>query len=246
MRHFFAAWWEARARREGHTPGGKGTPEDCDAGHFSRHTWASVATLPGYSGARAQSGRGQGAVRVALLGARRSHRGPPALERGPRQAAPRAQGASPRRPPEGAAAAREGWLGECRLPPSGGGNVGAPSRGSTRLGRAGRASHPHLPPWGRSTALHRTALFRAPPRGQLRRGTAARVGLREPGAGGRVRRIPKEGFAGGYPDPERVVWLGSQPKNVWHSPGFGGHCRNPPAPASNPPPLRVPLASLDP
>lgn len=146
MRHFFAAWWEARARREGHTPGGKGTPEDCDAGHFSRHTWASVATLPGYSGARAQSGRGQGAVRVALLGARRSHRGPPALERGPRQAAPRAQGASPRRPPEGAAAAREGWLGECRLPPSGGGNVGAPSRGSTRLGRAGRASHPHLPP----------------------------------------------------------------------------------------------------
>lgn len=95
-------------------------------------------------------------------------------------------------------------------------------------------------------ALHRTALFRAPPRGQLRRGTAARVGLREPGAGGRVRRIPKEGFPGGYPDPGRVVWLGSQSKNVWHSPGFGGHCRNPPAPASNPPPLRVPLASLDP
>lgn len=177
--------------------------------------------------------------RGSVLEARRFHPGPPALEREPRQAAPRAQDASPRRPPEGAAAAREGWLGECRLPPSGGGNVGAPSRGSTRLGCAGRASQPHSSPALR--ALHRIVMVGAPPRGQLRRRTAARVGLREPAAGGRVRGVPREGIAGGDPNPNNVVWLGSRLKNVRQSPGIGGHCRNPPAPASN---LPLPSASL--
>lgn len=241
---FFRSVVESPDAAGGAHLGGKGTPDDCYAGHFPRQAWAPVAGLPGCSGAGAQSGSGQGAVRVALVGARRSHRGPRALERGPRQAAPRAQGASRRRPPEGAAAAREGWLKECRLPPSGGGNVGAPSRGPTRLGRAGRASHPHLTPALR--ALHRISLFQAPPRGQLRRGTAARAWLREPGAGGRVRRVPKEGIAGGYPDPDTLSASGPDLRNVWHSPGFGRHCRNPPAPASNPPPLGVPRASFDP
>lgn len=191
------------------TPGGKGTPEDCYTRHFPRQAWAPVVALLGCSGACAQSGSGQGAVRKALfskLGD--STAGPPALEREPRQAAPRAQDPSPRRPPEGATAAREGWLGECRLPPSGGGNVGAPSRGPTRLGRAGRASHPHSSPALR--ALHRIVLVGAPPRGQLRRRTAARVRLREPVAGGRVRGLPREGIAGGDPNPDNVVWLGSQ------------------------------------
>lgn len=145
---------------------------------------------------------------ASVLEAPRFHRGSRALERGPRQAAPRAQDASPRRPPEGAAAAREGWPGECRLPPSGGGNVGAPSRGPTRLGRAGGASQPHSSPALR--ALHRIVLVGAPPRGQLRRRTAARVGLREPAAGGRVRGVPRMGIADGDPNPDNVVWLRSQ------------------------------------
>lgn len=93
------------------------------------------------------------------------------------------------------------------LPPSGGGNVGAPSRGPTRLGRAGGASQPHSSPALR--ALHRIVLVGAPPRGQLRRRTAARVGLREPAAGGRVRGVPRMGISGGDPNPDNVVWLSS-------------------------------------
>lgn len=228
MRHFFAAWWKARTRREGHT-WGKGDP---------RSLLSRALSTPG-SGTRgctprvfrcSRANREADRARPAWLYSEESDpiAGPRALERGPRPAAPRAQGASRQRPPEGAAAAREGWLGECRLPPSRGGNVGAPSRGPTRLGLAGRASHSHPAPALR--ALHRIALFRAPPRGQLQRGTAERAGLREPGAGGRVRRVPKEGWLAGI--PTRVFWLGSQLKN-----GFDGLCRNLPAPASNPPPL---------
>lgn len=135
----------------------------------------------------------------SVLEARRFHRGAPSPGKGTQTGGPSCPG------PVSAAAARGrdrspgGLARECRLPPSGGGNVGAPTRGPTRLGRAGRASHPHSSPTLR--ALHRIVLVRAPPRGQLRRRTAARVRLREPVAGGRVRGLPREGIAGGDPNP---------------------------------------------
>lgn len=68
-----------------------------------------------------------------------------------------------------------GGLARGMSPPSlRGRKYGGPESGTARLGRAGRASQPHSSPALR--ALHRITLVGAPPRGQLRRRTAARVG----------------------------------------------------------------------
>lgn len=115
-------------------PGRKETPRLLRRA-LSRKAGAAAASRlwsPEFWGSRGAEGEGRG-PRGSAQGreGRRptTRRGPPAGEGGPRRAAPRAQGASPRRPPEGAACAGEGWPAECRLPPSGRGNMGARTGG---------------------------------------------------------------------------------------------------------------------
>lgn len=119
------------------------------------HTWekgdlqATKRTLSRKAGAAAasplgslqfqvsRSATGQGAACVARLGEQgeTARRGPErAKGGGGSQAAPRTQGASPRRPPGGAAGAGEGWPAECRLPPSGREEIWGPGLGAGRDG----------------------------------------------------------------------------------------------------------------
>lgn len=202
MRHFFTAFWKARTWREGHTwEKGDPSPPGSQSGHFHARLgrprcrdWGARSC--GARGGLSREGRGPRGSAWECEGRRpAARREPGAGEGGPRQAAPRAQGASPRRPPGGVAGAGEGWPAECRLPPSRRGNVGART-GAARLGCTGRASKTRGPP-------HKLlALLRAPPRGRLLGAAKARArcGPRGPPRLGGVSEGPlKEGVPGGDP-----------------------------------------------
>lgn len=209
---FFRSVVESTGAAGGVHLGGKGgPPKTATEGTFPLQVWAPVEAFPGCSGPRAYS-RGAGRVRSSCLGSPSTEippRRPPNLGKGdPDRRPPRARGASPRRPPEGAAADRECWLGECRLLPPGEEMWGP--RVGDRLAWVVLAgppipSRPH--PFVR--ALHRIALFRAPPRGQLRRGTTARTGCGNPELGGVSEGFPGQGSRAGDPNPD--AWSGSGP-----------------------------------
>lgn len=121
--------------------GGRGTPERKEIpprlprwalSRMARAAAVSRLGSPELRGSRGAEGEGRGPRRSArgCKGRRpAARREPGAGKGGPRQAAPRAQGASPRRPPGGVAGAGEGWPAECRLPPNRRGNVGARTGG---------------------------------------------------------------------------------------------------------------------
>lgn len=190
-------------------------------------------------GSRGAEGEGRGPRGSAWSGARRQDPaaplGPRAPEGGPRQAAPRAQGASPRWPPEGAAGAGEGSTRRvASLPP--GEEMWGPGLGTDSAGSRWRGLPDQRPAL---SALSGLARLRAPPRGRLRGAAGARARCGAPKLGG-VSGAPRRGWRLG---PGSLPWLRSRPGNRRHAFGISGYCGNPPAPVLSPP-GHVPLASF--
>lgn len=183
-----AAFFRSPAGKPGRggrgAPGRKGTPKagTSPQGCGGRGVATCKPRVAGLAGSR----RGKGAARGARPGGARGDG--PQLRKGGgwglRQAAPRAQGASRRRPLGGAAGALAGWPSECRLPPRE--EMWGPGLGARRAGSRWRGLEDPRP------SLPRMLLARlgAPPRGRLRGAAEARArgGLRWPRGwwGGRV------------------------------------------------------------